>query len=472
LISRGFTEKSFWTQHFLGSAEDQWDGLTRFLQERKVPMELAVELGLIRPRTAARSGTEGHYDFFRRRLILPIRNQRGEVIGFGGRAIPGGGASDEATAAKYLNSADSVIYQKGRTVYGLSAALPAIRSEDRVVIVEGFLDVLACYQGGVAPVVAPLGTALTPGHLQLLKRFTRNMWLVFDGDAAGRMAARRSLPLFLAEGIVARVVMLPHSEDPDSFIRAHGGAAFLELLPTAPTLFESVIDTTVAECGADTAGKARAVDQLRPLFNHLTDHVEEAMYCRRLAQRIALEESVVRRALKQRGRAVGIRPTAEESAARSERPMLDVPRTAEWSLIEFLLQVPSAMALVSNQLHPEEFTHQDARAIAEACWCCYEADGDLSVAALIESPGIVDDKTAIDRITALALAEGKYEDQEAWPRVAEELVAAVRRPRKVGRLRELNAAIASAEQGGQAEAVRHLILEKQQLLLTQSQTGK
>lgn len=454
LISRGFKDSPFWTQHFLGFAEDGWEGLTRYLAERKVPMELPVALGLIRPR---KEGT-GYFDFFRHRLIFPIIGQRGEITGFGARMVPRPDGAPDIEVAKYLNSSDSLVYQKGRTVYGLAVAAAAIRQNDRLLIVEGYLDVLACQQAGIGEVVAPLGTALTDGHLRLLKRFTRNIWVVFDGDAAGRQAARRSLPLFVEEGLVPRVVILPEGDDPDSVVRQQGAATLLGLLPGAPTLFEWVIDETVAECGLDTAGKRQAVDDLRPFFARLSNAVEEAAYVGRLAQRMGLEEAVVRRGLKERQSArrqfaVGVAKPATDNAP--------LPFGAERELLAFILQMPKAMPLVAHRVQPTEFLNAITRAIAECCWNTYEERGELHIGHAVEAASS-SEMGAI--MTGLAFVEGKYDDPAAWNRLADELVAAIRRPQWNGRLQELNRAIATAERDGRGDDVRLLMTQKRQLL--------
>lgn len=459
LISRDYSENSFWTQHFLGYAEDEWDGLTRYLKERKVPMEFALELGLVRPK----KGGEGYYDFFRHRLIFPICTPRGEVCGFGGRALPRKDGSADTEAAKYLNSQDSLLFQKRRTVYGLPTALPAIRANDRVLIVEGYLDALACYRAGIMEVVAPLGTALTAEHIRLLKRYTRNCWVVFDGDAAGVQAARRSLPLFLAEDLIPRVVLLPAGEDPDTLLKKQTKEVLLTLVTNAPLLFDWLIDDTVAGCGGDTAGKRRTVEILRPLFAQVSDPIEEAGYLARLANRLRLEEGIVRRGLKS---ARGLIERGAEGGAFLRQGGARQGPPAERALLEFLFQVPSAMALVAHRLQPAEFTETSYRAIAEHCWQVYDARGELRVAWVVEAAG----ESLGAAITGLAFVEGKYDDSAAWPRVAEDLVAAVRRPQWQGQLQQLNTAIAQAEQSGRVEEVHQLMTAKAQLLKTERTT--
>lgn len=203
LKSRGILDET-WTQLFLGYAEKGWDGLIRHLEEKKVPLELAEELGLLK----RKSDSKGYYDFFRDRLMFPIISQRGEVIGFSGRALD----ANDKEAAKYLNSPDSLIYHKSNCVYGLNAAADAIRKTDQVILVEGNIDLVSLHQAGFKNVVAPLGTALTSGHIRLLSRYSKNVVVIFDGDEAGSKASTRALPLFIEAGLTPRAVAMPDGE--------------------------------------------------------------------------------------------------------------------------------------------------------------------------------------------------------------------------------------------------------------------
>ncbi|MBI2342767.1 MAG: DNA primase [Deltaproteobacteria bacterium] len=225
LESRGYRDAGFFTQHLLGYADDRWDSLVHFFQQRRVPMELAVHVGLIKKRPQK----EGHYDFFRDRLIFPIRDSHGAIVAFGGRDLGDG----EADGAKYLNTAESPIFHKGEMLYGFPMAADAMRRADRALVVEGYLDVLALHRVGLEETVAPLGTALTAGHLRQIVRYTKNIWLLFDADAAGQRAAKRVLPLFLPLELVPRMVILPASEDPDSYAAKAGLEALRQLIDGA-----------------------------------------------------------------------------------------------------------------------------------------------------------------------------------------------------------------------------------------------
>ena len=194
-------------------------------QIRGANLDAALQLGLIAERTSG-----GHYDRFRGRLIFPIFDLQGRVIAFGGRIIGEG-------EPKYLNSPESQLYSKGRNLYGLYQAREAIRKQNMVILVEGYMDLLALRARGIEPVVATLGTALTREQVRLLKGYTSRVVLVFDADTAGLKAMQRSLPHFAGERLPARVLTLPAGEDPDSYAAKYGVEIFTSPWEQGPAAF-------------------------------------------------------------------------------------------------------------------------------------------------------------------------------------------------------------------------------------------
>jgi DNA primase len=201
----------------LGAAPDRWDGLAVTARTKGLELQAFEEAGLIKARE--RSG--GHFDLLRNRLVFPIHDQGGRVIAFGGRCI------DDEDEPKYLNSPETRVFAKSATLYGLYQASSAIRSEGEAIITEGYTDVIACHQAGVANVVATLGTALTPGHARVLRRLCERVVLLFDGDEAGQRAADRAAEVFFAEPLDVRIAVLSSvtdAKDPDELLRRPGGA--------------------------------------------------------------------------------------------------------------------------------------------------------------------------------------------------------------------------------------------------------
>jgi DNA primase len=213
----------------LGYAPDAWDDTVNWAKSKSFDLALVEKGGLI----IRKEGADRFYDRFRGRLMFPICDEQGRVIGFSGRVLSG----DEKTA-KYVNSPETPIFTKGRVIFGLDKSRRAVADADCAIICEGQLDLIACFMAGVKNVVAPQGTALTADHCRILKRYGDEVVLCFDSDNAGQNAAVRSLDILLASGLAIRVATVPAPHDPDSFIKANGGPAFAQLIERAENFFD------------------------------------------------------------------------------------------------------------------------------------------------------------------------------------------------------------------------------------------
>jgi DNA primase len=253
-------------QYGLGYAPAGWRGLASVFPEYDDP--LLVESGLVLLNADEDSGEEKRYDRFRDRVMFPIRNIKGECIGFGGRVL-----GDEKP--KYLNSPETPVFSKGRELYGLFEARNAVHSAGFVLVTEGYMDVVALAQLGFPNAVATLGTACTPDHVQKLFRFTDAVVFSFDGDAAGRRAARKALDGALPYATDVRSVkflFLPAEHDPDSFIRAHGRDAFAQYVAEATPLSKFLVEAAGEGCDLYTAeGRAHMASNAKPLWSLLPD---------------------------------------------------------------------------------------------------------------------------------------------------------------------------------------------------------
>ena len=251
----------------LGYAPEGWRSLASVFADYQDP--LLVESGLLISNTED-GGEEKRYDRFRDRIMFPIRNVKGECIGFGGRVMGDG-------TPKYLNSPETPVFSKGRELYGLFEARTALREAGYVLVTEGYMDVVALAQSGFANAVATLGTACTADHVQKLFRFTDAVVFSFDGDAAGRRAARKALDGALPYASDVRNVkflFLPAEHDPDSYIREHGSEAFARLVSDATPLSRFLVDVARDGCDIDSAeGRALLASQARPLWLALPDGV-------------------------------------------------------------------------------------------------------------------------------------------------------------------------------------------------------
>ena len=328
LKSRGLTGELA-ARFELGFAPPGWEGLTASLGDAGA--DALERAGLV-----ARRDSGGHYDRFRDRVMFPIRDRRGRVVGFGGRIIGEG-------EPKYLNSPDGPVFHKGRELYGQHQALRGRgRRPSRLVVVEGYMDVVALAQFGIDHAVATLGTAATPDHLRALYRSTREVVFCFDGDAAGRNAAWRALeqalPL-MRDGRQASFLFLPQGEDPDSFVRSRGAEAFEAASGKASPLSELLFSTLLEEADPSTLeGRARLVERAAALVAAVPTGAFRTMLADRAAEigKVAREEVLVLARGAERGRRRG----GEEPGPSRPRSGDRAPSLVRQA-IRLLLQQPS-----------------------------------------------------------------------------------------------------------------------------------
>ena len=287
----------------LGYAPEGWRSLASVFPKYDDP--LLVESGLV----IVNEDDDKRYDRFRDRIMFPIRNIKGECIGFGGRVIGDG-------TPKYLNSPETPVFHKGRELYGLYEAREALHSAGYVLVTEGYMDVVALAQLGFANAVATLGTACTPDHVQKLFRFTDSVVFSFDGDAAGRRAARKALDgalPYATDTRSIRFLFLPAEHDPDSYVRAFGQEAFAEQIRQATPLSRFLVEAASVDCDLQTAeGRARLSSQARPLWQLMPEGALKQQLLAELAQRIALEAAQLERLWRQQA---GSGPYAASAAA-------------------------------------------------------------------------------------------------------------------------------------------------------------
>jgi DNA primase len=311
--------------------------LTALFSARKVPLETQIKAGLVVKRDDGRV-----LDRFRNRLMIPIRRDTGALVGFGGRAM------DEGQVPKYLNSPETPIYSKGRTLYGLDVTKGAIRKHNYCVLVEGYFDVAQVWQAGVHPVVASSGTALSVTQARLLKRFASKIVLSFDPDAAGQGAAARSSELLVAEGFQVNVALLPAGSDPDTFIKREGGRAYIERLKGSRSYLEFLLDR--AASGVDLNrpdGRRTFIGKMLTVAATIPDPAVRDQFADRIAHKARITEGVVRDE---------IRKAAAQRKV--EPPSVAVPATARllaaeqgllWALVHRPVEGLAALAQLTAE---------------------------------------------------------------------------------------------------------------------------
>jgi DNA primase len=305
LEGRGFDKKTL-EQIRVGAARDAWSDVTEGFRRRFAPA-LLVKAGL----TIERQDGKGGYDRFRNRAIFPITNESGKVVAFGARSLDG---SDP----KYLNSPETPVYQKSRTLYGLHAAKDAMRREGHAILMEGYLDVARAVQAGVGGAIATCGTALTPGHARLLRRFTERLYVNFDQDDAGQKAAQKSIDVLLEEGLRMHVVRLPAGHDPDTYLKEMGPDAYRERLSEAPSYVQWLIDRAAESHDVATPeGKASYLNQLLPVLARIDSAVERAAWLPAIVERGRLDSRAAQEELR---RAIAARATTAPPAVTQAPP--------------------------------------------------------------------------------------------------------------------------------------------------------
>lgn len=279
LESRGITPET--SELFsLGYAPASGQALHDFFKSKKVPLEAAYALGLLRQNEGGRT-----YDFFRDRLLFPIQDHEKRVLGFSGRKL-----REEQTGGKYVNSSDSPIYHKSSSLFGIGVTKSAIRDKGSVILVEGNLDLVRMVQEGAKNVAAPLGTALTREQIAYLSRFAKDVVLCFDADQAGERACMKAIEICLTNSIHPKVVKLPEGDDPDSFIGKHGGAKFQTLVTAAQTALDWMMAKSFEGVGVEVADRIRVAGEILPFVSKLTNPLERRSYEVRLAHFLGLDE--------------------------------------------------------------------------------------------------------------------------------------------------------------------------------------
>jgi DNA primase len=288
----------------VGYAPARWDALQSFLAGKKVPPSDLERLGL------AGVNERGRYDFFRDRVMLPVIDRQKRVIGFGSRLL-----DPEAKDRKYVNSPDSPLFHKKEQLYGLHAAIDAIRRGGTAVLVEGNFDVMSLHEAGIEEAIAPMGTAVTPEQIAILGRLAKTVVVVFDGDAAGQRAAQKVVPLFIEADVDGRVARMPAGVDPDDFVRTQGAAAFRRLIENARPMLDQFIQDSVQEAGIQ--GTVAALETVAKLLVKVRNQTTRELYARQLGAVLGLTAQQVGRALRQAAaEARGpMTPAAQQQAA-------------------------------------------------------------------------------------------------------------------------------------------------------------
>jgi DNA primase len=428
---------------YLGYALPAWDELMKRMAEMGWAPTLLEKAGLV----SAREQQTGFYDRFRDRIIFPIRNLSGQIMGFGGRAL-------NDTLPKYLNSPETPIYIKGRSLYAMEKARQEAGRTGRVIVVEGYFDAIALHQAGIQHVVATLGTALTPFHLQIIRRFARQVVLIFDPDQAGINATLRTVDLFLESGMTATVVSLPGGQDPDSFVRTHGSEAFLRVVHQAKNLMDFALEQFIAQTG--TSGidqKLRVAEQILPLLNKMKNRMEQSHYLRRLSDELQVSEADLAHELKKFSEK-GPRLGSVMGTVQSATGLPPAPKEEE-VLLHLLLHGKLSLERIAGALGPEDFSDARLKRIIRLTLDRFQ--NPLSQEALlhlIHSDFLPPEDAAL--LSELSLRSLGYDDSD---RTGEDCIRVIKQKAQQRLLNAIQRRIKAAEEQGDAVQVKVLQAE-------------
>lgn len=383
LLGRGLKPATI--KHFgLGAAPDSWDSLVNHLKSKGFSFEDMFAANVVN-----KGQKGGYYDRFRKRVMFPIIDIRGRVIAFSGRAMPG-----DTNGGKYVNTADTLVYKKSNNLFGMNFAKN--HCADSIILVEGNMDVISLHQAGFENAVAALGTSFTPEQAKILSRYTKEVVLTLDADAAGVKAAARAGEILNTTGLKVRVISIPDGKDPDEFIKKHGSARFKAVLDGAVNEIEYKLLNAVGDIDVNSDdGKVKYISRAAEIIAESTDTIERDVYIGRLSQkygisRTALNSRVeeIRKSRKRKNekKAIGevLHPKFDANAPNPEKRLYPAAAAAEESVIAVLFSHPDLFNTAYENIKPEQMvTALNSRIYGKMCEILLDG-GALDISAFSE----------------------------------------------------------------------------------------
>lgn len=430
----------------LGYAPDLWDDTVNWARSKGYDLDLVEKAGLI----LRKEGSDRYYDRFRGRLMFPICDEQGRVVGFSGRVLTG----DEKTA-KYVNSPETAIFTKSKVFFGLDKSKRALLEAEYAVVCEGQLDLIACFMAGIQNVVAPQGTAFTADHARILKRYVDEVVLCFDSDEAGQNAAVRSLDHLLASGLAVRVAVVPPPHDPDSFIKASGGPAFKQLIEGAGGFFDYYLRRLcMTNDVATDRGRLAVLRDMAEALHKTGNLVLLDKYAQKTALRLGVTPDAVRAEFRKRPRAAAPAP---ESLPKAGAPAtsLEPPSAQEQWLVKLLLLHDDLVQWAVAHVDPAWVRHPLAREVVARRLEADRTHTWTSLAAFLDGCGTTELQNLVTEATV---------QERPVPNPAQQLGDVVLRLRNQSIERQMAALLQRASQPETGEAERLDLLRQQQEL--------
>lgn len=446
LLSRGISDETAKVFQ-LGFAPDQWDGLINFLKGKRVALALLEKAGLI----IKREKGDGFYDRFRNRLVFPIFDTREQCRAFGARALA-------ESNAKYINSPETVLYTKGHHLYGFHLAKRVINEKDFVVVVEGYMDCIAPWQYGIENIVASLGTALTVEQIRLIRRYTKNITLLFDADEAGISAMNRSFSILLEEGMNVRIAQLERGQDPDSFVRQYGKHALQDVINQAVPMFDYKLGLLIDRYGADSPqSKAKIVSEMLPIVYSIKSDVETAEYRRKLSYRLDIKEEILVAEYKKMSGEV--KPRWERGGADLDVKLTTKIRSVEKDILKLLLHDEQFVMKTKEKALLSDFQDLKMRNVISKVFELFDQGEKINEANLINS---LDDQNLQRLVSELMVKEdAPYNDKE---KMHDDFMARLKSDRMKDIRKQIMREMREAESSGNQEKMNDLKMKFNQLM--------
>jgi DNA primase len=437
----------------VGYAPPGWDSLLKAVGGKGITPAALEEAGL-----AIRRDDGGHYDRFRDRLVFPLLVSSERAVGFGGRAL-----GDQEP--KYLNSPETAVYHKGRYLYGLAQARPALRGSREAILVEGYMDLVSLHQDGFKNVVASSGTAFTPEQGRVIARYADKVFVAYDGDSAGMTAATKAAEILMALGLKVRVARFPEDSDPDTYLREKGPDALKERLETALDFIDFLVAVTPTETPDEREAAAR---RLIEIVARIEDPLKADLMLEKISEALSIRKAALARAYASLGESRarrGRRPPP--GAAQAARPagggdadgsiVESAALAAQKGLLSLLLAGGAPAEVIRSELSPVDFEDPIVRSVVEAAYQEYGAGEPIDAAALLDRVGGPEETALLTELSVIvdALTDGE--------RLCDDYIRTIRRSRIEGRIRELERAIEAAEMTNSDDELLSLVGERQEL---------
>lgn len=442
LVKRGIKKETTEAFH-LGYARDGWRYLKDFIEKGKFSLQLAEQAGLIIPKADG-----GWYDRFRGRLMFPIYDVGNYVVAFGGRIIEDG-------EPKYLNSPESPVYTKGKILYGLNKTKENIKEKGYVILVEGYLDLISLWNAGIRNVVAALGTALTREHVDLIKRYSTEVITLFDSDQAGRKAVSRSLGLFFAGEVNAKVVILPDGYDPDEYLRTFGREALEKLIENAKSVVDYYIEGIMGD-KKTVEGIRGAAREAISFIGNIANPIERNIFIKRVSEKLGIDQELFKKEV------FRLLPTGGEISSNLQ-PLKSIEADAdslELSLVYLMLVYPQKISSIIGMNMLNYFMDGVLKDLGEAIKESYEKDSSMDASSRLS---ILPEGLVKQKLLKKIMEESPYEER-LLQRVITDTAKQMRKRWYRQKHRDLVIRLTEAQEAGNITLCGSLVAEMDKLI--------